>query len=78
MLKKIFMLFGLLITFIGIFSFQSNLANAPVPEDEEVIILPGNDVLVEKDAKEAKEQREKVMQDVAAHPELFQHATVIE
>ncbi|MEE3953495.1 hypothetical protein [Peribacillus frigoritolerans] len=77
MFKKILMLFGLLITFIGISSFQSDLANAPVPVDEEVILLTGNDVLVEKDVKTAKKQREKVMQDVASHPELVQFATEV-
>lgn len=78
MFKKLFMLFGLLITFIGLSSFQSDLANAPVPVDEEVILLPGSVTLVEDDIETAKKQREKAMQDMANHPELFQHATVIE
>jgi hypothetical protein len=70
------MLFG--VTFIGLFSFQSDLANAPVPVDEEVILLPGNDTLVEDDIETAKKQREKAMQDLADHPELFQFAAEIE
>ncbi|QNK48899.1 hypothetical protein H7F28_00630 [Brevibacterium sp. PAMC23299] len=70
------MLFG--VTFIGLFSFQSDLANAPVPVDEEVILLPGSDTLVEDDIETAKKQREKAMQDLADHPELFQFATEIE
>ncbi|MGE7763268.1 hypothetical protein [Peribacillus sp. NPDC097895] len=53
------MLFG--ITFIGLFSFQSDLANAPVPVDEEVILLPGSDTLIEDDIETAKKQREKAM-----------------
>ncbi|MDM5291870.1 hypothetical protein QUF81_01015 [Peribacillus simplex] len=77
MFKKILMLFGLLITFIGLSSFQSDLANAPVPEDEEVILLPGSVTLVEDDIETAKKQREKAMQDMADHPELFQFATEV-
>lgn len=69
------MLFG--VTFIGLFSFQSDLANAPVP-DEEVILLLGSDTLDEDDIETAKKQREKAMQDLADHPELFQFATEIE
>ncbi|MGW8428138.1 hypothetical protein ACWGJQ_21995 [Peribacillus simplex] len=78
MFKIIIKSFGLLITFISFSSFQSDLANAPVPVDEEVILLPGNTVLVEEDIETAKKQREKAIQDLADHPELFQHATVIE
>lgn len=78
MFKKILLLFGLLITFIGLFSFQSDLANAPVPVDEEVILLPGSDTLVEDDIETAKKQREKAMQDMADRPELYQDATEIE
>ncbi|MFJ7994420.1 hypothetical protein ACIQY5_19885 [Peribacillus frigoritolerans] len=78
MFKKILMLFGLLITFIGLFSFQTDLANAPVPVDEEVIPLPGSDTLVEDDIETAKKQREKAMQDLVDHPELYQDATEIE
>ncbi|MCK1995297.1 hypothetical protein MPH61_22830 [Peribacillus muralis] len=78
MFKKIFILFGLLITFSGLSSFQFDLANAPVPVDEEVILLPGNVTLVEDDIETAKRQREKAMQDMADHPELFQMATEIE
>ncbi|MBT2648961.1 hypothetical protein J7E52_20030 [Bacillus sp. ISL-34] len=78
MFKKILMLFGLLITFIGLFSLQTDLANAPIPVDEEVILLPGSDTLVEDDIESAKKQREKAMQDMADHPELFQFATEIE
>ncbi|MFS0892118.1 hypothetical protein [Peribacillus frigoritolerans] len=70
------MLFG--VTFIGLFSFQSDLANAPVPVDEEVILLPGSDTLVEDDIETAKKQRETAMQDMADHPELFQFAAEIE
>ncbi|MEY8734472.1 hypothetical protein AB9M92_19755 [Peribacillus frigoritolerans] len=70
------MLFG--VTFIGLFSFQSDLANAPVPVDEEVILLPGSDTLVEDDIETAKKQREKTMRDLADHPKLFQFATEIE
>ena len=77
MSKKILMLFGFLIIFIGLSSFQSDLANAPVPVDEEVILLPGNDTLVEDDIETAKKQREKAMQDLADHPELFQFATEV-
>lgn len=43
------MLFG--ITFIGLFLFQSDLANAPVPVDEEVILLPGSDTMTLKQQK---------------------------
>ncbi|MFJ7932530.1 hypothetical protein [Peribacillus sp. NPDC096448] len=71
MFKKVFISFGLLLAFISIFSFQSNLANAPV-NDEEIIPMPGMDVLVEEDIKTSKEQREKVMQDMIEHPELVQ------
>jgi len=78
MFKKILIFFGLLITFIGLFSYQSDLANAPVPVDEEVILLPGSETLVEGDSEIAKKQREKAMQDMADHPELFQLATEIE
>ncbi|MEK4014167.1 hypothetical protein [Peribacillus sp. FSL M8-0224] len=78
MFKKFFMLFGLLITFIGLSSFQSDLANAPVPVDEGVILLPGSVTLVEDDIETAKKQREKAMQDIAEHPALLQPATVIE
>ncbi|CAK6478364.1 hypothetical protein BFRIG_04724 [Peribacillus frigoritolerans] len=77
MFKKIFMLFGFLITFIGLSSFQSDLANAPVPVDEEVILLPGSVTLVEDDIETAKKQRKKSMQDMADHPELFQFATEV-
>ncbi|MET3318906.1 UNVERIFIED_ORG: hypothetical protein ABIC97_002001 [Peribacillus simplex] len=76
MFKKILMLFGLLITFIGLSSSQSDLANAPV--DEEVVLLPGSDTLVEDDIETAKKQREKAIQDMADHPELVQFATEIE
>jgi hypothetical protein len=69
------MLFG--ITFIGLFSFQSDLANAPVPVDEKFILLPGSDTLVENDIEPTKKQREKAMQDMADHPELFQFSTKI-
>ncbi|QYF83537.1 hypothetical protein KY492_04495 [Brevibacterium sp. PAMC21349] len=78
MFKIITKSLGLLITFISLSSFQSDLANAPVSVDEEVILLPGSVTLLEDDIETAKKQREKVMQDVADHPELFQHATVIE
>jgi hypothetical protein len=78
MFKKILIFFGLLITFIGLFSYQSDLANAPVPVDEEVILLPGSETLVEGDIEIAQKQREKAMQDMADHPELFQFATEIE
>ncbi|AZV62675.1 hypothetical protein [Peribacillus frigoritolerans] len=61
------------VTFIGLFSFQSDLANAPVSV-EEVILLPGSDTLDEDDIETAKKQREKAMQDLADHPELFQFA----
>ncbi|USL11101.1 hypothetical protein [Bacillus bombysepticus] len=73
MFKKVFISFGLLLAFISIFSFQSNLANASV-NDEEIIPMPGMDVLVEEDIKTSKEQREKVMQDMKEHPELVQFA----
>ncbi|MBT2650066.1 hypothetical protein J7E52_25790 [Bacillus sp. ISL-34] len=75
MFKKIIILFGFLFACIGLSSFQITSAEGQV--DEEVIILPGNDTLVEEDIKTAKKQTEKVMQDVAAHPELFQYATEI-
>ncbi|MDM5454328.1 hypothetical protein [Peribacillus simplex] len=78
MFKKIIMSFGLLVTFISLSSFQSDIANAPVPVDEELILLPGNVTLVEDDIETAKKQREKAMQDMADHPELVQSATVIE
>jgi hypothetical protein len=71
------MLFGFIITFIGLSSFQSELANAPVPVDEEVILLPGSVTLVEDDIETAKKQREKAMQDMEDHPELFQFATEV-
>lgn len=72
MLKKIIVSFGFLIAFIGLSSFQTAQA-----ADEKLIILPGNDALVEKDVETAKKQREKVMQDVADHPELYQDATPV-
>ncbi|MFJ7941800.1 hypothetical protein ACIQYG_25545 [Peribacillus sp. NPDC096622] len=90
MFKKVFISFGLLLAFISIFSFQSNLANAPVNDEEiipmpgmdvlvedyneEITLMPGMDVLVEEDIKTSKEQREKVMQDMKEHPELVQFA----
>ncbi|MGE1164466.1 hypothetical protein ACQJ0Y_14455 [Peribacillus simplex] len=69
MLKKLIVSFGFLIAFIGLASFQTAQA-----ADEEVIMLPGSDTLVEKDVKAAKKTREQVMQDVADHPELYQDA----
>ncbi|USK62827.1 hypothetical protein [Peribacillus frigoritolerans] len=77
MFKKILMLFGLLIAFIGLSSFQFDLASAPVPVDEDVILLPGSVTLVEDDIEKAKKQREKAMQDMADYPELFQFATEV-
>ncbi|WP_144528126.1 hypothetical protein [Peribacillus simplex] len=77
MFKKFLMLFGLIITFIGLSSFQSDLANAPVPVEEEVILLPGSVTLFEDDIETAKNQREKAMQDITDRPELFQFATEV-
>lgn len=76
MFKKTLMLCGII--FMGLFSFQSDLANAPVPVDEEVILLPGSDTLDEDDIETAKKQRAKAMQDTEDHPALFQFATEME